>query len=78
MNTSQKFGKKIKIERIMRDLTMEQLAEKANLGTTTIASVERGISSPTLETIEKLANALGFKMHELLIFDDIDKLTRGI
>ncbi|MFA7658498.1 MAG: helix-turn-helix transcriptional regulator [Candidatus Gastranaerophilaceae bacterium] len=76
MNTSQKFGKRIKIERIMHDWTMEQLAEKADLGTTTIASVEKGSTSPTLDTIEKLANALNFKIHELLIFDDIEKFTR--
>lgn len=76
MNTSQKFGKRIKIERIMRDWTMEQLAEKARLGTTTIASVEKGISSPTLETIEKLAIAFDIKLNELLIFDEIDKFVR--
>ena len=76
MNTSQKFGKRIKIERIMRDWTMEQLAEKAGLGTTTIASVEKGNTSPTLETIEKLSIALEFKLHELLIFDDVEKFTR--
>jgi transcriptional regulator with XRE-family HTH domain len=76
MNTAQKFGKRIKIERIMRDWTMEQLAEKAGLGTTTIANVESGYSSPTLDTIEKLAISFGFKLHELLIFDDLDKFTR--
>jgi len=76
MNTTQKFGKRVKIERIMRDWTMEYLAEKANLGTTTIASIERGTNSPTLDTIEKLAKALGFQLHELLIFDDVEKFTR--
>ncbi len=76
MNTSQKFGKRIKIERIMRDWTMEQLAEKAGLGTTTIASVEKGLGSPTLDTIEKLAIALDIKLHELLIFDDVEKFAR--
>jgi transcriptional regulator with XRE-family HTH domain len=76
MNTSQKFGKRIKIERIMHDWTMEQLAERAGLGTTTIANVESGSSSPNLETIEKLAVSLGFKIHELLIFDDLDKFAR--
>lgn len=76
MNTSQKFGKRIKIERILRDLTMEQLAEKSDLGTTTIANVESGSTSPTLETIEKLAKSLGFKLHELLNFDNLDKFTK--
>ena len=76
MNTSQKFGKRIKIERIMRNWTMEYLAEKANLGTATIGNIESGSSSPTLDTIEKLANGLGFKIHELLIFDDLEKFTQ--
>lgn len=75
MNTVQKFGKRIKIERIMRDWTMEQLAEKSGLGTTTIANVESGSTSPTLDTIEKLANSFGFKLYELLIFDDLEKFT---
>lgn len=76
MNTSQKFGKRIKIERIMRDWTMEQLAEKAELGTTTIASVEKGLTSPTLDTIEKLAKALEVKLNELLIFDNVEKFVK--
>ncbi|MDD3435590.1 MAG: helix-turn-helix transcriptional regulator [Candidatus Gastranaerophilales bacterium] len=76
MNTQQKFGKRIKIERIMRDWTIEKLAEEAGLGTSTIGQVENGSSSPTLDTIEKLAKALDFKIHELLIFDDLDKFAR--
>jgi transcriptional regulator with XRE-family HTH domain len=51
-------------------------AHLTNLGTTTIASIENGISSPTLDTIEKLAKALGFKIFELLIFDDVEKFAR--
>lgn len=76
MNTAQKFGKRIKIERIMRDWTMDKLAEESDLGKTTIANIENGYSSPTLDTIEKLAKSFGFKIHELLIFDDLDKFTR--
>lgn len=76
MNTSQKFGKRIKIERIMRDWTMEQLAEKSDLGTTTIANIESGSTSPTLDTIEKLAKSLNFELYELLNFDNLDKFTK--
>lgn len=75
MNTSQKFGKKVKIERIMRDWTIMQLAEYADLGTTTISEIERGSVSPTLDSVGKLAKAFKIKLHELLIFDEIEKFN---
>jgi len=76
MNTSQKLGKRIKIERIMRDWTMEQLAEKSGLGTTTIANTENGYTSPTLDTIEKLSNGFGIKLTDLLNFDGLEKFNQ--
>jgi transcriptional regulator with XRE-family HTH domain len=67
-----KFGKRIKFERIKRDLTQEQLAEMAKIGRTTITNLERNTSSPTLDVVEKLAKALGYEPHELLIFKDLE------
>ncbi len=71
-NLTYKFGKRIKFERIKRDLSQEDLAELANTANTTISAIERGISSPTLDMVEKLAKALGYEPYELLIFKDLE------
>jgi len=67
-----KFGKRIKFERIKRDWSQEQLAEYAEIGRTTVASIERNVSSPTLDIVEKLAKALGYEPYKLLIFKDLE------
>ncbi|MBO6257688.1 helix-turn-helix transcriptional regulator [bacterium] len=69
MNT--KIGKKIKIERIKRDLTQEQLAFEANLNRTTISSIERGIKSPTVDTLEAIAKVFGITLQEMFNFDNL-------
>ncbi|OGH98475.1 MAG: hypothetical protein A2104_04945 [Candidatus Melainabacteria bacterium GWF2_32_7] len=66
-NLSKKFGKKIKIERIKKDLSQEQLA---GLHRTNIGFIERGETSPTLDTVEKLANALNIQAYKLFIFEE--------
>lgn len=57
---------KIKIERIKRNLSQEQLAEIADLNRNTIGNIERGLASPTIETLEKLANAFEMSVIELI------------
>ena len=69
---SYKFGKRIKFERIKLDWSQEVLAEKADISRSTITSVERNSSSPTLDVVEKLAKALGYEPYELLIFKDLE------
>lgn len=45
---------------------MAELAKRADLYPRTIRNVERGTHKPTLDTIEKLADALGVPVHSLL------------
>ena len=66
MNT--KIGKRIKIERIKRDLTQEQLAFEANLNRTTISSIETGQYEPTAKLALLLCVALDKKFEELFYF----------
>ncbi len=65
-NLSKKFGKKIKIERIKRDISQEKLAELANIHRTTLGQIENGKNSPTLDTVARIANALNITLLELL------------
>lgn len=59
---------KLKIERIKKDMTQEQLASRANIGKLTISNIETGkqsIDSLKLGTLKKLAKALNTTVEEL-------------
>lgn len=62
------LGKKLKALRFERDITQEQLAELADLNVTYISQLERGQKSPTLDTLDKLANAFDITLSSLLTF----------
>lgn len=52
--------------RRQRKLTQKELAALAQVSQSTIHYIERGKKSPTLYTLERLAEALGVEMRELL------------
>ncbi|MCX5832049.1 MAG: helix-turn-helix transcriptional regulator [Deltaproteobacteria bacterium] len=49
-------------------LTQARLAEKTDLSVDSISRIERGDRAPSLESIEKLSNALKIRMPELFNF----------
>ncbi len=63
-----KFGKNVKIERIKKDLTQEQLAEIMNVSQNYIANIERGKANMSLAKIYELANFLNVKITTLVDF----------
>ncbi|OGI01938.1 MAG: hypothetical protein A2Y25_02930 [Candidatus Melainabacteria bacterium GWF2_37_15] len=69
--TLKKFGLKLKIERIKRGLSQEQLADLAGLDTTSISLLETAKQNAGLSTIKSLADALGMSMSELLDIENI-------
>ena len=60
------LGKRIRDERLLLRLTIEQLAEKVNKSTNYIGQIERCDGKPSLETIVDIANALGTTVDSLL------------
>lgn len=66
-----KIGLKIKIERVKRGLSQEQLAELADLSRPTIGAIERGQKSPTFNTLEAIAKAFEISVQELCNFDNL-------
>lgn len=58
----------------MQDMTQEQLAEGADISISFLGGIERGLKSPTLETLEKLSNALGLTISEMMNFDSGNSL----
>lgn len=53
------FGERLRQLRKSASLSQEALADIAGLDRTYVSSCERGLRNVTLETINKLANALG-------------------
>ena len=59
------FGQRLREQRQNQGLTMEQLAEKANLSSNFIGAIERGLKEPSLSLISIL-NALDVPADVLL------------
>lgn len=59
------FGQRIRSLRQNAGLTLQELGQKAGIGFSTIAKVERGQLSPTYETILRLAQGLSVDVAEL-------------
>lgn len=52
-------------------LTQEKLAELIDIETPSLSYIETGKYSPSVETLQKLADALNVKPWEFYYFDDI-------
>lgn len=63
-----KFGRIVKSLRIEKEITQEDLAEKANLHVTFISRIENGKANVSLDTVLKLANAFGIEVKDLFEF----------
>lgn len=66
MQDTKAVGKTIQELRQKKGLTQEQLSGLAALDRTHYSKIERGLRSPTLETVFKIAFALDMKPHELI------------
>lgn len=60
------LGQRIKKYRIKTHLTQEQLSDKIDVATSTIAHAESGTSKPSLPLLIKLANALNVSLDQLI------------
>ncbi len=55
---AKKLGKKIKLARVELDMTQADLAKATEIMQKSISRYETGLSLPSLETLEKIANKL--------------------
>ena len=67
-NVNKDFGKRVAELRKKAGYSQEQFAFKCGVDRTYVGVVERGEKSPTLNTIEKIAYALGISKSELFDF----------
>ena len=63
---ARQFGQQVRALRQRQGLSQEALADAANLHRTHISLIERGQRSVRLETIERLARALGVQPARLM------------
>lgn len=65
-----KVGLNIRLERIKRGITQEELADMSGIARSTMGIVERGEQSPSLQTIAKIATALNINISKLFLFEE--------
>jgi transcriptional regulator with XRE-family HTH domain len=70
------FGLKIKKLRKAKGLSQEELAESIDKTVDTISSIERGLSSPRIETTIELSKILDTPLHELFQFSELPAKDR--
>ena len=68
------LARKLRILRFMRGWSQEQLAGASGLHRTYISSIERAERNVSLDNIEKLADAFGLPVQDLLGTTDPSKL----
>lgn len=63
------FGKSVQTLRKEKGLTQEDLAEEVGVDRSYMGFIERGEKNPTLDKVQKIADALDVDASELFYFD---------
>lgn len=66
---TKRAGLNIKLARIKANLKQDELAEMAQVSRDTIGAIERGEKSPTVNTLGKIADALGIDIKQFFMVD---------
>ena len=67
-----KFAERLRRLRREADLSQQKLADLSGVGRVTIARIEAAAQSPRLDTIQKLASAMGYPIQALMMDDWTD------
>lgn len=62
--------------RLQRNMTIRDLADKTNLSYAYISQIENGKRTPTVETLNKLADALGVTVQYLIDAPKAEEIVR--
>jgi len=58
----QLIGRKLKTTRLKNDYTIQELASKSGVSSNMISRIERGLTTPSVEILMRLANAFGMSI----------------
>jgi transcriptional regulator with XRE-family HTH domain len=64
------LGRRMHALRTMRNLTQEELGERAGVSGKFVGQIERGTGNPSLKTMASLAQALDIEIWELVRFEE--------
>ncbi len=73
MDLAQSIGQRIKIMRKSRQLTLKQLSDMTGLSSGFLSQFERGMTNIAIDSLNKIANALGIPLESLLKIPRKDK-----
>jgi transcriptional regulator with XRE-family HTH domain len=59
MPSKEELGRRLRIARFERNMTLKEVAARAGMSATHISEVERGKTSPTIGALQKISKALG-------------------
>ena len=59
------FGRCVRKQRAAKKITQERLAERADLDSTYISGIERGLRNPGIKNVARIAKAFGITTAEL-------------
>lgn len=79
MPTKAELGRRLRIARFERNMTLKEVAARCGMSATHISEVERGKTSPTIGALQRIAAALGEKTSYFVQEHDLPrvKLTRA-
>ena len=60
------LGNKIKLERTKRNMSQEELAERAEVSIRTVSDIERGITDIRYTNLMQIAQAFDLSLYEML------------
>lgn len=66
------IGKQIRPIRNAQGITLEELSFKSGLNAAHLGQIERGLRNPTIETLERIADALEVPFMELICVSEQD------
>lgn len=72
-----RLGKRIKEERLKKNLTQEQLAEAVEISSVYVSHIESGSAKPSLKILVDICNALGITP-DFVLYDSLHKAREYI
>ena len=64
------FGKRLRSFRKNRDMSQERFAEALGISVDFLSLIERGINSPSFDTLERMAKSLRVQVKDLFDFQE--------
>ncbi len=74
MPSKEELGRRLRIARFDRNLTLKEVASRCGMSATHISEVERGKTSPTIGALQRIAAALGERPSYFVRDDDMPEV----